>query len=255
MKVNRTILFVETDTNVLATYGKLLQREGFRVESAQDGLDALKALSQLRPDLVVLELMLPTFDGAEVLKFIRADPRLKAVPVIIFTDSSATELLQDATLANGTKYLPKSDCTPPDMLQNIQDMLTAAPGSGSTADTVRADFAPAIKLHMAGPRTSNDDEDDEEPGKPATTKERADFLKEAPAEITRVRELCLAYLKTPTSAPKLQIFSQSVSALSANAAKAGCARIVPLTKAFEVLLSRIHGQAFVGNAFHTANHS
>jgi len=238
MKVNRTILFVETDTNVLATYGKLLQREGFRVESAQDGLDALKALSQLRPDLVVLELMLPTFDGAEVLKFIRADPRLKTVPVIIFTDSSATELLQDPVLANGTKYLAKSDCTPPDMLQNIQDMLAAAPGVGSTTDTVRADFAPAIKLHMAGPKTSNDDEDDETP-KIATTKERADFLKEAPAEITRVRELCLAYLKTPTSAPKLQAFSQSVNSLSANAAKAGCARIVPLTKAFEVLLSRI----------------
>ena len=119
--------------------------------------------------------MLPTFDGAEVLKFIRADPRLKTVPVIIFTDSSATELLQDAILANGTKYLAKSDCTPPDMLQNIQDMLTAAPGGGSTADTVRADFAPAIKLHMAGPRTSNDDDDEDEPDKVATTKERADF--------------------------------------------------------------------------------
>jgi DNA-binding response OmpR family regulator len=240
MKVNRTILFVETDANVLATYGKSLQREGFRVESAQDGLDALKALSQLKPDLVVLELMLPTFDGAEVLKFIRADPRLKTIPVIIFTDASATELLQDATLANGTKYLPKSDCTPADMLQNIQDMLTAAPGGGSTADTVRADFAPAIKLHMAGPKTSNDDDDDEEiPGKTATTKERAEFLKDAPAEITRVRELCLAYLKTPTSAAKLQTFAQSVNSLSANVAKAGCARIVPLTKAFEVLLSRI----------------
>jgi DNA-binding response OmpR family regulator len=240
MKVNRTILFVETDANVLATYGKSLQREGFRVESAQDGLDALKALSQLKPDLVVLELMLPTFDGAEVLKFIRADPRLKTIPVIIFTDASATELLQDATLANGTKYLPKSDCTPADMLQNIQDMLTAAPGSGSTTDTVRADFAPAIKLHMAGPKTSNDDDDDEEvPGKAATTKERAEFLKDAPAEITKVRELCLAYLKTPTSAAKLQTFAQSVNSLSANVAKAGCARIVPLTKAFEVLLSRI----------------
>jgi len=242
MKVNRTILFVETDTTVLATYGKLLQREGFRVESAQDGLDALKALSQLRPDLVVLELMLPTFDGAEVLKFIRADPRLKSVPVIIFTDSSATELMQDAMLANGTRYLAKSDCTPPDMLQTIQDMLAAMPSSSSsTADVVRNDFAPAIKLHMAGPGTPNeDDEDDEEaPGKTATTKERAEFLKEAPAEITKVRELCLAYLKSPTSAPKLQTFSQSVNSLSANAAKAGCARIVPLTKAFEVLLSRI----------------
>jgi DNA-binding response OmpR family regulator len=241
MKVNRTILFVETDTTVLVTYGKLLQREGFRVESAQDGLDALKALSQLRPDLVVLELMLPTFDGAEVLKFIRADPRLKTTPVIIFTDSSATELLQDPVLANGTKYLPKSDCTPADMLQNIQDMLVAAPGGGSTTDTIRNDFAPAIKLHMAGPGTPNDDDDDdaEAPGKTATTKERADFLKEAPAEITKVRELCLAYLKAPTSAPKLQTFSQSVNALSANASKAGCARIVPLTKAFEVLLARI----------------
>jgi DNA-binding response OmpR family regulator len=242
MKVNRTILFVETDTTVLATYGKLLQREGFRVESAQDGLDALKALAQLRPDLVVLELMLPTFDGAEVLKFIRADPRLKTVPVIIFTDSSATELMQDAVLASGTKYLAKSDCTPPDMLQAIQDMLVATPAGGSsTVDVVRNDFAPAIKLHMAGPGTPNeDDEDDAEaPGKTATTKERAEFLKEAPAEITKVRELCLAYLKSPTSAPKLQTFSQSVNSLSANAAKAGCARIVPLTKAFEVLLNRI----------------
>jgi DNA-binding response OmpR family regulator len=246
MKVNQTILFVETDTTVLATYGKLLQREGFRVESAQDGLDALKGLSQLRPDLVVLELLLPTFDGAEVLKFIRADPRLKAVPVIIFTDSSATELMQDPVLANGTKYLAKSDCTPPVMLQTIQDMLATATGgvsSPTTAGVVRNDFAPAIKLQMAGPRTPEDEEDEEdaaeELGKIATTKERADFLKEAPAEITKVRELCLAYLKSPTSAPKLQTFSQSVNSLSANAAKAGCARIVPLTKAFEVLLSRI----------------
>ena len=161
MKVNRTILFVETDTNVLATYGKLLQREGFRVESAQDGLDALKALSQLRPDLVVLELLLPTFDGAEVLKFIRADPRLKTVPVIIFTDSSATELLQDPVLANGTKYLAKSDCTPPDMLQTIQDMLAAAPGGVPQPTRFELISRPQSNCTWPAPRTSNDDEDDD----------------------------------------------------------------------------------------------
>jgi hypothetical protein len=108
-------------------------------------------------------------------------------------------------------------------------MLVAAPGGNSTADTVRNDFAPAIKLHMASPGTSDDDDDDDDateaPGKTATTKERAEFLKDAPAEITKVRELCLAYLKSPTSAAKLQTFSQSVNSLSANAAKAGCARI------------------------------
>ena len=42
-----------------------------------DGLEALKALSQATPELIVLDLMLPKFDGADVLKFIRADPRLK----------------------------------------------------------------------------------------------------------------------------------------------------------------------------------
>jgi len=49
MKVNRTILFVEDDAVVLTTYRNLLQREGFRIESAQDGLEALKALSQATP--------------------------------------------------------------------------------------------------------------------------------------------------------------------------------------------------------------
>jgi len=208
MKVNRTILFVETDTTVLATYGKLLQREGFRVESAQDGLDALKALSQLRPIWLCWSLMLPTFDGAEVLKFIRADPRLKSVPVIIFTDSSATELMQDAMLANGTRYLAKSDCTPPDMLQTIQDMLAATPSSSSsTADVVRNDFAPRNQIAHGRPRNAQRGRRGRRGStwpKTATTKERAEFLKEAPAEITKVRELCLAYLKSPTSAPKLQ---------------------------------------------------
>ena len=181
--------FVDTNANVLATYGKLLQREGFRVESAQDGLDALKGLSQLKPDLVVLELMLPTFDGAEVLKFIRADPRLKTVPAIIFTDASATELMQDAVLANGTQYMPKSDSTPADMLQAVQGTcwpprrVVMPPRPPRPTWASKTDFAPAIKLHMAGPKTSDEEEEEEDVtealGKTATTKERAEFLKES----------------------------------------------------------------------------
>ncbi|HEY5503696.1 MAG TPA: response regulator, partial [Sedimentisphaerales bacterium] len=91
MKINRTILFVEDDAVVLTTYRNLLQREGFHIESAQDGLEALKALSQATPDLVVLDLMLPKFDGADVLKFIRADPRLKIIPIIIFSNVQITD--------------------------------------------------------------------------------------------------------------------------------------------------------------------
>jgi DNA-binding response OmpR family regulator len=242
MKINRTILFVEDDAVVLTTYRNLLQREGFRIESAQDGLEALKALSQATPDLVVLDLMLPKFDGADVLKFIRADPRLKVVPIIIFSNAQIADFAEDAI----TRQLRKTDCTPSILVQTIQEMLITAPASAPNAtNAVRTDYAPAIKLHMANDGSAgehNDDDATEEVPADETspTKEgRAEFLKVAPADIAKVREYCLAYIKAPTSSAKLEPLSRSVQSLSANASKAGCARMALLTKAFDMLLSKI----------------
>jgi CheY-like chemotaxis protein len=239
MKINRTILFVEDDAVVLTTYRNLLQREGFHIESAQDGLEALKALSQATPDLVVLDLMLPKFDGADVLKFIRADPRLKIIPIIIFSNVQITDFAEDAI----TRQLRKSDCTPSLLIQTIQEMLIAASASVPNAtNAVRTDYAPAIQLHMASDGSAgehNDDATEVPADKTSPTKERAEFLKDAPADIAKVREHCLAYIKAPTSAAKLEPLCQSVHSLSANAGKAGCARMALLTKAFDMLLSKI----------------
>jgi DNA-binding response OmpR family regulator len=239
MKVNRTILFVEDDAVVLTTYRNLLQREGFRIESAQDGLEALKALSQATPDLVVLDLMLPKFDGADVLKFIRADPRLKIVPIIIFSNAQITDFAEDAI----TRQLRKTDCTPSILVQTIQEMLVTAPADApNAANAVRVDYSPAIKLHMASDTPAgeqNDEATEVSADETLSTKGRAEFLKDAPAEIAKVREHCLAYIKAPTSTAKLEPLSQSVHSLSANATKAGCGRIALLTKAFDMLLSKI----------------
>ena len=239
MKINRTILFVEDDAVVLTTYRNLLQREGFHIESAQDGLEALKALSQATPDLVVLDLMLPKFDGADVLKFIRADPRLKIIPIIIFSNVQITDFAEDAI----TRQLRKSDCTPSLLIQTIQEMLIAASASVPNAtNAVRTDYAPAIQLHMANDGSAgehNDDATEVPADKTSPTKGRAEFLKDAPADIAKVREHCLAYIKAPASAAKLEPLCQSVHSLSANAGKAGCARMALLTKAFDMLLSKI----------------
>ena len=241
MKSNKSILFVEDDAVVLTTYRNLLQREGFRIESATDGLEALKALSQATPDLIVLDLMLPKFDGADVLKFIRADPRLKTIPIIIFSNAQVTDFAEDAI----TKHLRKTDCTPSILLQTIQDMLDSASGEGSEAgNAARADSATGAKLRMAGSNPSETESDDETEAAAAAdetpvSKERAAFLKDAPADIAKIRELCLAYIKAPTSIAKLEPLSKSVQALSADASKAGCARIALLTKAFDMLLAKI----------------
>src|SRR5208283_2399583 len=157
MKVNRTILFVEDDAVVLTTYRNLLQREGFRIETAQDGLEALKALSQATPDLVVLDLMLPKFDGADVLKFIRADPRLKTIPIIIFSNAQVTDFTEDAI----TKHLRKTDCTPSILLQTIREMLADPSDDASGAsDAAQAGSEPGIKLRMAGEASDDTQADD-----------------------------------------------------------------------------------------------
>ena len=63
MNATKTVLFVEDDPVVLAIYGNRLRREGFNVESAEDGLAAIEMLPRIKPDLVVLDLMLPKLHG------------------------------------------------------------------------------------------------------------------------------------------------------------------------------------------------
>jgi len=216
MKNNRTVLFVEDDAVALTTYRNLLQREGVRVESAQDGLEALKALSQSTPDLVVLNLMLPKFDGADVVRFIRADPRLKVMPIILFSNVRIADLAGDPK----TRQLQKSDCTPALLLKTIQDMLSTDPASASNGDN----GIPSIE---------------ESAGENPPTQEREKFLRDAPEQITMVRDQCLSYIKSPASTTKLEPLLQNIHSLSVDADKAGCTRIAQLTTAFDMLLSKI----------------
>ncbi|MGD0252609.1 MAG: response regulator [Verrucomicrobiota bacterium] len=123
----KTILYVEDDPVVLTAYCHRLEREGFSVESAKDGLEAMKILLRLVPDLVVLDLMLPKFDGAEVLKFIQANPRLKTVPVIILSTNSIVDADEEYVLEGAHRRFIKDHCTFPMMLQAIQKLLVEAP--------------------------------------------------------------------------------------------------------------------------------
>jgi CheY-like chemotaxis protein len=123
----RTILYVEDDPVVLTAYRRRLEREGFSVEPAKDGLEAMRILLQLVPDLVLLDLMLPKFDGAEVLKFMRANPRLKTIPVIILSTNSIIDADEEHVLEGAHRRFIKDHCTFPMMLQAIQQLLGETP--------------------------------------------------------------------------------------------------------------------------------
>jgi CheY-like chemotaxis protein len=127
-----TIFLVEDDSVVVQVYRAKLLREGFGVEVAEDGLKAVKMLAALRPDVVVLDLMMPKFNGVDVLKYIRSNPALKEIPVIILSNAHMTRLAQEAAAIGAERALLKSSCTPGKLIQVINDLLS---GKATDADS------------------------------------------------------------------------------------------------------------------------
>lgn len=119
-----TIFLVEDDTVVVQVYRAKLVREGFDVEVAEDGLVAVRMLSAVRPDVVVLDLMMPKLNGVDVLKYIRATPALKETPVIILSNAHMTRLAQEAAVIGAERALLKSSCTPRQLIDVINDLLS-----------------------------------------------------------------------------------------------------------------------------------
>jgi two-component system, OmpR family, phosphate regulon response regulator PhoB len=123
MSTVRTILYCEDDPIVRRVYKHRLDQAGFHVLYAEDGLEALRCLHQLVPDLVVLDLMMPKFSGEEVLKFICNEPRLHETPLIILSTNSEVEDGYAPIAGRADKYLVKHDCTPDKLMAVIQEMF------------------------------------------------------------------------------------------------------------------------------------
>ncbi len=123
------VLLVDDDPVVVRIYEQGLKRQGFQVTTAPDGLAALRALSNSTPDIVVLDLMMPKFSGAEVLRFIRSRPGGENVPVIILSNAYMDPRAHDA--ANmGAHGLLKVKCTPASLAVVINELLEGKSGAG-----------------------------------------------------------------------------------------------------------------------------
>jgi DNA-binding response OmpR family regulator len=119
-----TIFLIEDNAVVVQAYRAKFLREGFHVEVAEDGLVALKMLSTIKPDVIVLDLMIPKLNGVDVLKYIRSNPASKTTPVIILSDAQMSRLAQEAAAIGAEIALLKSSCTPGQLVKVINDLLS-----------------------------------------------------------------------------------------------------------------------------------
>lgn len=101
------ILIVEDDFVLAANIEAMLKREGFSTRHSPDGLDAVKAAADFRPDVVLLDLMIPHQSGFDVCRKIRSDAKTKNAKILVTTGLDKTSDVERAFSSGASDYLIK----------------------------------------------------------------------------------------------------------------------------------------------------
>lgn len=117
------ILVVEDDIFISDIYQVKFTQEGFEVAVAVNGLEALKILDNFRPDIILLDIIMPQMDGIETLKKIKNNDKLKNIPIIMLTNISEKEKVEESEEMGVNDYLVKSQFTPSEVVEKVNALL------------------------------------------------------------------------------------------------------------------------------------
>jgi DNA-binding response OmpR family regulator len=118
----RKVLLIEDEPNITEAMRFIFGRDGWLVSAEPDGAKAFSAISYHRPDLVILDVMLPGVSGFEVLNILRADPVFGQTPVIMLT-AKGLERDRDASLRAGANLFIAKPFANADLLKAARDLV------------------------------------------------------------------------------------------------------------------------------------
>lgn len=116
----KKILFIEDESALQKTFGDFLGSRGYEIISALDGLTGLELAKVKKPDLILLDLILPKMHGLEVLKQLREAEETKTVPVIILTNLEGINDVEKALELGAMTYLVKAQYTLEEVFEKIK---------------------------------------------------------------------------------------------------------------------------------------
>jgi DNA-binding response OmpR family regulator len=128
------ILVVDDDLDTLKLVGMMLQRQGYNIVAAINGAQALSKVPAEKPDLILLDVMMPDIDGFEVCKRIRSDPSYAGIPILMFTAKTQVDDKVQGFESGADDYLPKPT-HPAELLAHVKALLGRS-RVASTATTV-----------------------------------------------------------------------------------------------------------------------
>jgi len=119
----KKILFIEDESALQKTFGEVLKQEGYEMISALDGETGLRLAESEKPDLILLDLILPKIHGFDVLKKLKGDKETKDIPVIVLTNLEKIEDVDKALELGATTYLIKAQYSLEEVVEKIKKVL------------------------------------------------------------------------------------------------------------------------------------
>ena len=113
------ILVVEDDEFLTKIYKMTLNQEGHSVTTTKDGYEGLKALKENKPDIILLDLLLPQKDGFEFLKEVKEDKKFKNIPVLILTNLGQESDVKKAKALGADDYIIKANVEIEDVIKKV----------------------------------------------------------------------------------------------------------------------------------------
>jgi len=269
------VLIIEDDPIVAHIYRTRLEKEGFEIETCNDGQAGFYRTHEFHPDAVLLDLMLPKMNGVEILKKLRAQPSFARTPVIVFTNAYVPNMIQEAFSAGASQVFNKATLTPRQILDALQTLLygntegaaearspepsdnAAAKGDTSFAEApyhappastsrpaapapgqTHPPFVPTIQPAPAKPpvAVSSDDSGFQSELTRAFIESKAESM----ASIRRALQDFSKAQDDATRVPHLLELYRKVHSLTGSAGIAGFTNVAQMAAALEVLLKELH---------------
>jgi chemosensory pili system protein ChpA (sensor histidine kinase/response regulator) len=123
-RTTRTVMVVDDSVTVRKVTSRLLERHGFEVVLAKDGLDAITKLEDIRPDIMLLDIEMPRMDGFEVASLVRHNPNLIGLPIIMITSRTGEKHRERAFQIGVNAYMGKP-FQEQQLLETISELLAA----------------------------------------------------------------------------------------------------------------------------------
>ena len=228
----KKVLIIEDNQIVANVYHNKLAVDGYQAEIALDGETGLSKMQTFQPDLLILDLMLPKMSGVEVIRKVRDSADFAKLPIVVFSNTYLTNVIQEAWKAGATKCLSKASCSPREILEIVRNTIG---DSGA----------------MMNPFTETADE--KQPPKPESAASPRDiafqsdlhkkFIESLPATLVTLRAGLQNLIRAESDVEKLnQIYElyRQLHSLTGNAGITGQNTIACMSDAVEALLKELY---------------